>query len=241
MSIEYDHSQNLHTLEGPKSAFQILFPDGMPESILDVGCGTGTWLLAANDLGVTDVFGIDGVNIPPEKLLFDSNRFKRCDLTTPVDLGRKFSLVVCMEVAEHIDVEFAPTIIKTLTQHSDRIIFSAACPVLQGGQHHVNCQWPEYWQELFNREGFICEDSLRLKIWNDRRIEVWYRQNMFLAYRNPNAGKEARIRSLIHPEMYSIMAARAAVSQIGKGWMPVRWYLKATTKAIIRKVKRHLL
>ena len=96
MEIEYDHAQNTHTLEGSTAAFPLLFKDGIPRSILDVGCGTGTWLYAASKCGVTDIFGIDGVEIPPENLLFDSRNFKRFDLTAPVDLRRKFDVVLCL-------------------------------------------------------------------------------------------------------------------------------------------------
>ena len=242
MGVDYNHAANLHTIEGPLAALPKLFPEGMPASILDVGCGTGTWLRAAFDLGVTDIFGIDGVDIPPENLLFDANRFKRYDLTAPIDLGRRFEVVLCLEVAEHLQAEFAQVIIETLTKHSDRIVFSAAIPVLQGGQHHVNCQWPEYWQGLFNRRGFVCEDSLRSRIWNDQQIELWYRQNIFLACHDSDAGKEPRIRSLIHPEMYSVTAAHTAISGIESGRIPVplKWYLKSATKAILRKTRWHL-
>ena len=31
-----------------------------PRSVVDVGCGVGTWLAAARDLGVPEIFGVDG-------------------------------------------------------------------------------------------------------------------------------------------------------------------------------------
>ena len=31
-----------------------------PQSVVDVGCGLGTWLSVFKDFGVKDVFGIDG-------------------------------------------------------------------------------------------------------------------------------------------------------------------------------------
>ena len=206
MTIDYDHATNLHTLDGPRAAFPKLFPFRLPENILDVGCGTGTWLRAAIDSGISDVIGIDGVEIPQDRLLFPSDKFHCQDLGAPVDLGRRFELVICLEVAEHFDQDAGRILIRTLTRHSDVVLFSAACPG-QSGQHHVNCQWPEYWQALFNSEGYACDDSPRWKIWDDPLIECWYRQNIFIARRDPNAGKEPRIKSIIHPEMRRLMVS----------------------------------
>ena len=205
MIIDYDHTANRHTLAGPRAALPKLFPFGLPKSILDVGCGTGTWLRAAIDDGISDVIGIDGVEIPEDQLLFPSDKFQCLDLGAPVDLGHRFELVICLEVAEHLDQGSSRILIRTLTRHADVILFSAACPG-QCGQHHVNCQWPKYWQGLFNSEGYACEDSARWKIWDDPLIEFWYRQNIFTARRNPNAGKEPRIKSIIHPEMHRLMS-----------------------------------
>ncbi|HMC28421.1 MAG TPA: class I SAM-dependent methyltransferase [Verrucomicrobiae bacterium] len=206
MTIDYDHSANLHTIDGPRAALPKLFPFGLPESILDVGCGTGTWLRAAIDSGISDVIGIDGVEIPPDQLLFPPGKFHCRDLGAPVDLGRRFELVICLEVAEHLEQGSGRILIRTLTQHADVILFSAACPG-QFGQHHVNCQWPEYWQALFNSEGYACDDSPRWTIWDDSMIEGWYRQNIFMARRDPDAGREPRIKSIIHPEMRRIVVS----------------------------------
>src|SRR3989441_11554752 len=123
MSIDYDHSANLHTLDGPRAALPKLFPSGLPGSILDVGCGTGTWLRAAIDSGISDVIGIDGVEIPRDRLLFPSDKFHCRDLGAPVDLGRRFAVTICLEVAEHLDPDSGGILIHTLSRHSDVILF----------------------------------------------------------------------------------------------------------------------
>jgi SAM-dependent methyltransferase len=246
--IEYNHSDSPHSLAGPRAALPMLFPEGLPQSILDVGCGKGTWLSAAINLGAKDVFGIDGIDIPKEKLHFSSEFFKVCDLTSPIDLNRRFDAVFCFEVAEHLDAEFAPILIQNLTKHSDHIYFSAACPD-QFGQHHVNCQWPEYWQELFNNFGFICEDSLRWRILGVEEIEPWYRQNMIFARKDTNkAGKEPRISGIIHSKMYvsrsevigQVMPTIRTdqICQIRNGFMPAKWYFETTFLAFRSKIKR---
>jgi len=57
--------------------------------------------------------------------------------------------------------------------------FSAAVP-FQGGVHHVNEQWPEFWQGLFAERGYKSLDLIRKEFWKNAGVKYWYRQNMFL-------------------------------------------------------------
>jgi len=245
MPINYNHSQNRHTLKGAQATLSQSSALAMSKSMLDVGCGAGTWLRAALDLGISDVFGIDGVDIPSDQLLVDPRLFKQCDLTAPVNLGRKFEIVLCLEVGEHLDARSAAVLIGTLARHSDNVVFSAACPG-QPGQNHVNCQWPEYWQELFNRQGFACEDSLRWQIWSNKDIEPWYRQNLFTAVKDVSrAGKEDRIKPVVHPDVNSwIFPERerfeSHIHQIEDGRVAAKWYFKAMILGLTNKIKRHI-
>ncbi len=208
MKIDYNHKKNTHILASSKKAFQSIFSE-IPQSLLDVGCGTGTWMRAASDVGVADVFGVDGVEVPESDLHVSPRLIKTLDLTLPWDLSKTYDVILCLEVAEHIEEGFSETLIKSLVKHADIIYFSAACPG-QTGQHHVNCQWPEYWQKIFNKFGYVCEDSIRWKIWDDSSIEPWYRQNLFIAKKNEHdAGNEIRIKSVIHPEIFEICMRQA--------------------------------
>ena len=150
-----------------------------PQSVADFGCGAGTWIRALLDLGVSDVTGIDGDYIPDESLVIPPDRLVRVDIGEPLDLKRRFDLAVSVEVAEHLPQEKASVFVETLTRHSDIVLFSAAVPK-QGGTHHVNEQWPGYWNSLFSSHGYTCVDCLRDVFWDDERIAWWYRQNMFL-------------------------------------------------------------
>jgi SAM-dependent methyltransferase len=238
MTVDYDHSLNIHTLDGARVAFSEIFRTHCPTSLLDVGCGTGTWLKAARDFGVTDVVGIDGILVPEGRRHL-SGVIEQRNLTDPFHLGRRFDIAMCLEVAEHLPETSAAGLISSITSHSDKVLFGAACPG-QYGQHHINCQWPSYWQGFFNRNGFVCEDSVRWQIWNDSRIEPWYRQNMFWAKLNPSeAGREPRIPSVIHPDMMGVMQFSFR-EEIETGSMSLKWYMTAPFLALVQKVSHRL-
>lgn len=148
-----------------------------PKSIVDFGCGSGTWLSVAEELGVKDILGLDGDYVDKSWLLFDKSKFKSVDLRKKLDLNKKFDLAVSLEVAEHIDEKYSSIYLDNLTSASDVILFSAAVP-FQGGTNHVNEQFPSYWINRFDKYGYVPYDALRWKYWDDTSIAFWYRQNI---------------------------------------------------------------
>lgn len=147
-----------------------------PSSVVDVGCGSGAWLSAFIANGVRNVRGIDGAWVDPENLPFPSDRFLSWNLTSPLEVEETFDLVLCLEVAEHLNVEHARHLIESLVQLGPVVLFSAAIPG-QGGNNHVNEQWPEYWARLFSDQSYRAVDCLRMRIWDNAKIDWWYRQN----------------------------------------------------------------
>jgi hypothetical protein len=244
MQIDYNHRLNSHGLDGPRAAFPKLFPATPPATLLDVGCGLGTWLRAALDHGVPEVMGIDGGDIQGSDMLIPPTCFERHDLTQPVNLGRRFDHALCLEVAEHLEERYSDVLIDTLVVHSDTIVFGAACPGQQG-QHHVNCQWPEWWQERFNKRGYHCDDEVRWRLWDEPQIEVWYRQNIFFARKDPlRAGREPRLKAAIHPDMLPFLlgptSRETVLGAIAAGQMPVPWYATVALKGLASKAARRL-
>ena len=238
--IDYQYSLLVHNLTGPLAAIPAIFSSEI-RSLLDVGCGNGSWLKAAKDFGIPEVKGVDGVLA--KECFVDTREIVQHDFRKDFDLGRRFDAVLCLEVAEHLEMRYAETFIRTLTKHGDFIVFSAACPG-QPGQHHVNCQWPAYWQRLFNQQGFVCSDALRWRIWNDKRIENWYRQNIFTARKDlVHAGSEARIEAVIHPDMFSFHDDAGGMwlrRQIEEGSLSLTWYLRTPFQALFAKACRQL-
>lgn len=175
-------------------------------SVLDVGCGVGSWLSAWQELGADDVLGVDGPYVTRNELFIDPDRFVAADLTQPYDPGRRFDLTMSVEVAEHLDERYADLFVATLCGSSDIVLFSAAVPG-QGGTHHVNERWPSYWQPKFAAHGFEVFDVLRGRIWRDPDIEICYRQNVLLYARGAAADRlrtdiPAGPLDLLHPEAW---------------------------------------
>lgn len=146
------------------------------KSIIDFGCGTGTWLFAAEMLSVNKVYGIDGDYINRSMLLIDENDFHAHDLTAPIECPEKYDLAISMEVGEHLPPEASSTYIKSICSSSDLVLFSAA-HVGQGGDRHINEQPFSFWNKLFMENGYK-HLEIRPFFSGDWEIESWYRDNM---------------------------------------------------------------
>jgi SAM-dependent methyltransferase len=153
-----------------------------PRSVVDVGCGTGTWLRAFIENGIENVVGIDGDYVPRDRLMIPVDRFIASDLTKPLRQDRTFDLAVSLEVAEHLPASAADDFVRSLCSLAPVILFSAAVPG-QWGVRHLNPQWPWYWHKKFEANGFLVLDAVRPRLWLDQRVAGWYRQNMYLMVR----------------------------------------------------------
>jgi SAM-dependent methyltransferase len=238
--IIYEHFVEIHNTKDAEAFIPILSKYIQPNSVLDIGCGTGTWLKVFQDKGINDIVGVDGSNLDKSRLAIPLNHFIQHNLMQPLNLKRKFDLVICLEVAEHLPAESADNIIDTLIAHSDNILFSAALP-MQGGQNHLNEQPFEYWVEKFNSRGYIVKDIFRDLIWNNSNIGWWYRQNMFLVSKT-NELKQKKINDYYHPEAYAGIAHyneyfKKQLLNIHKGEIPVLSALKILIKAFLVKFK----
>jgi SAM-dependent methyltransferase len=150
-----------------------------PKSVIDLGCGTGGWLAEFKRLGVPDVLGVDGPHVPVSQLDIDASSFLAADLREPLRLHSYFDLAMSLEVAEHLEAKQADEFVETLTRLAPVVLFSAAIPY-QGGEHHLNEQWPTYWAKRFEAREFVALDPFRRLLWERSDIEWWYAQNLVL-------------------------------------------------------------
>lgn len=208
-------------LDSPQRVVPLLIELLNPHSVLDLGCGPGTWLEEFTRQGIDDVFGVEGAWLDQSVLRVPREKVQIHDLTMPLSLGRQFDLAISLEVGEHLPESAAAGLVGMLTEHAQAVAFSAATP-LQGGTHHVNERWPGYWAELFAAHGFVSVDALRPRIWLDEQIAWYYRQNMFLAVREDELGRYPALRAeyersggsvlpLVHPDRYVRVARSSPV------------------------------
>lgn len=168
-----------------------------PRSVIDIGCGRGGWLSIFAEGGVADIAGEDGPWVDPARMLIDAARFTHRDLAAPPAPLRRYDMAMSLEVAEHLDASAAQAFVDYLCALADTVLFSAAVPG-QGGTHHVNEQRLSYWVDRFEAHDYALCDVLRGRIWDDRRIAWWYRQNMVLFAKR---GSAAHKRLSRHPNL----------------------------------------
>lgn len=176
-----------------------------PETAVDVGCGEGWWTVALARSGVSTL-ALDGVtaggalDLAPPGLV----DYRAVDFELALPELAPSDLAVCLEVAEHVHPERADGFASWLAGLAPVLLFSAAIPG-QGGQGHVNEQWPDYWSERFNRAGMFVTGRGRMAIWDDDEIEHWYRQNLLLVWRPGllHGIYPERPKRLVHPKLWA--------------------------------------
>ena len=128
-------------------------------SVIDLGCGNGFIIAQLRELG-KEVCGVDG---SAEALKAAPPSVKGSiilrDLTAPLYLGQ-YDLVVCTEVAEHLEEHFAEIVVDNICANARSLVFFTAATPGQGGHHHVNEQPYCCWIEKFSRRGFELDHDL---------------------------------------------------------------------------------
>jgi SAM-dependent methyltransferase len=123
------------------------------KTLVDLGCGIGEFVAHFHRNGVFAI-GFEGTEnclsyLAPDAVVHIS------DLREPLHWGdTRFDLCMCLEVAEHIEPDYADTLVNSCCALSDLILFTAAPPG-QEGLSHVNLQEPKYWFKKFETKGYI--------------------------------------------------------------------------------------
>jgi SAM-dependent methyltransferase len=237
---KYLHDTFVHNTRAAERIVPFLTGLFKPASIIDVGCGTGTWLKIFLDQGIPVVKGIEGPHLDVSKLVIPADLVLLQDLEQPILLNEKFDMAISLEVAEHLNVAVAEQFIRQLTAMSDVVVFSAAIPY-QGGQNHINEQWLGYWVGLFRKSGFIPHDIIRPKFWDDEDVEFWYKQNccIFINENHPVEGlsqlPDLHCMDIVHPDLLSKLGAYR--DRMWKGDLPMASLAKLLVKKAMNMFK----
>lgn len=168
-----------HVIDAIEKTFNLR--DQHIKTYVDVGCATGDLVKEAMNRN-WDAWGIEGsaaalsfALCPPNRILIGDLRRSAHKFMTV----RRFSVLSCFEVAEHLEEEFADMLVTNLTTLSYNIVMSAA-PVGQKGHHHYNCQPYIYWDRKFVGRGYSKEPELEDEF--KKYLEPWKKKDGIRAF-----------------------------------------------------------
>jgi cyclopropane fatty-acyl-phospholipid synthase-like methyltransferase len=100
-STFYDR-QREGSLNSAKAVLPIVFDLIKPNSVVDFGCGVGTWLATGKRLGAERCLGLEGSWVKTQPLAAADLEVRDTDLEQTVSLNERFDLAISLEVAEHL-------------------------------------------------------------------------------------------------------------------------------------------
>jgi SAM-dependent methyltransferase len=152
-----------------------------PQSVIDVGCGTGDLLFELSQRGI-NCMGLEYAEAALERCRTKGLHVVSFDIESTEEINQKADLVISTEVAEHLPATYADRYVDLLTGISNVVTMTAAPPG-QGGTDHVNEQPNEYWIDKFARRGFHYEQDISMKFrreWKEKNVESWYYSNVMI-------------------------------------------------------------
>ena len=153
-----------------------------PNSVIDVGCGTGEYMFALLERGV-EVFGVDLSSVAIELCQSSGLEVVKHDLTKPGQLPWTADVVFSCEVAEHLVPEAADIFVEKLcTASRHHVVLTAAGP-RQPGNNHFNCQPKSYWIQKFEARNFKFDAVTTAKL--EKRYATvgaapWFQENLMI-------------------------------------------------------------
>lgn len=141
-----------------------------PESVADLGCGTGKYTRIFKAFGWPVVDGYEGSKEAIDRGVYPDVYL--CDLSKPFPYDRKYDLVISLEVGEHIPKEREQIFIDNVCKIAlNDVVLSWAIPG-QGGRGHFNEQPNEYIIGEMEKRGFKY----------NRKWSMWIREHVFFRW-----------------------------------------------------------
>lgn len=132
------------------------FLDRPVASILECGAAAGWFSEEFIRRGI-DLIAVEGTHAGHARLAqrIPAERAIQHDLRRRLDLQREFDVVLCTEVAEHIEPPFSSQLVENLVRHAPLVWFSFEPPgTNEAHYHHCNEQPLAFWVNLFAFYGY---------------------------------------------------------------------------------------
>jgi SAM-dependent methyltransferase len=148
------YERNDHWLQFFGKIADAIVRDLRPTSVLDAGCAMGFLVEALRERGV-EAWGIDASEHAISQV-HESVR-EHCQVGSLTEaLPRRYDLVVCIEVLEHIPAAESSAAVANLCAATDHLLLSST-PDQYGEATHFNVQPPEAWSAALAQHGFLRE------------------------------------------------------------------------------------
>lgn len=158
-----------------------------PNSVIDFGCGIGSYLESAYHKGISKLKGFDiGGEYAKKYTPKEIQPFiEYTDCTKEIFTGTKFDCVISFETAEHIEPSGSEQFVKNIcnTVSDNGLILFTAAPIGQDGCGHINCQPKKYWSDLFFKHGLMidCENTIFIySNWLDLKAPTYICDNLIV-------------------------------------------------------------
>lgn len=129
-------------------------------SCIDVGCGLGDLVTGFLALG-KDAHGLEGSSACLPYIQCPRERMTIHDLRVPLKPERRYDLVTCFEVGEHLEEEFGGIFLDSLCALSDQLVTSISG---SGGKYHLNVHPRDYWERKMNNRGYVRDAERELQL-----------------------------------------------------------------------------
>jgi hypothetical protein len=146
----YERSE--HWLDFFGNVAEHIVSDLRPSTVLDAGCAIGLLVEQLRNRGV-EAYGVDisdyALSQVPDQV---REHCWRGSLVEP--LPRRYDLITCIEVVEHMPAPVSSRALANLCASTDRILLSSS-PRDHGEPTHVNVHPPEHWTALLAHHGLV--------------------------------------------------------------------------------------
>jgi len=152
-----------------------------PASLLDIGCGPGTYV---------DSFraqGIEAVGLDIDERVHGREHLTYKSLLDITD--EQAEVVICLEVAEHIEPELEDQVVAKVAGAVGRTLIWTAAAVGQGGIGHINCKHKQEWADKLTAAGLVrnVEREIALRTYIKQGYQMGWFSNNLLVFDRPES------------------------------------------------------